>query len=79
MLLRTAAAPDVFGTCDKLTSGEVCDVLSVRRLCVYAQDDEYAAAGATIVAHAASFKSDIVLKIRPPTIEEADMLKERAK
>jgi alanine dehydrogenase len=46
---------------------------------VYAQDDEYAAAGATIVDHAASFKSDIVLKIRPPTIEEADMLKERAK
>lgn len=42
-------------------------------------DDEYAAAGASIVDHAASFKSDIVLKIRPPSLEEADMLKERAK
>jgi alanine dehydrogenase len=54
-----------------------CAALFVSSL--FAQDDEYAAAGATIVDHAASFKSDIVLKIRPPTIEEADMLKERAK
>lgn len=44
-----------------------------------AQDEEYQAAGATIVDHAASFKADIVLKIRPPTMQEADLLQERAK
>eukprot|EP00775_Hariotina_reticulata_P007046 gene7046-7260_t len=42
-------------------------------------DEEYKAAGATIVDHAASLKGDIVLKVRPPTLAEVDQLKEKAK
>lgn len=43
------------------------------------QDDDYKAAGATIVDKAASFKADVVLKVKPPSMQEADMLKERAR
>lgn len=44
-----------------------------------AQDEEYRAAGATIGDHATCFGADVVLKIRPPTMQEADLLNERAK
>lgn len=43
------------------------------------QDDDYKAAGATIVDKATCFKADIVLKVKPPSLQEADMLKERAR
>lgn len=43
------------------------------------QDEDYKAAGATIVDKAVSFKADIVLKVRAPTMDEVDMLKERAR
>jgi hypothetical protein len=43
------------------------------------QDDDYKAAGATIVDKATSFKADIVLKVKPPSLQEADLLKERAR
>lgn len=42
-------------------------------------DDDYKAAGATIVDKATSFKADIVLKVKPPSLQEADLLKERAR
>jgi alanine dehydrogenase len=43
------------------------------------QDDDYKAAGAKIVDRAAAFQADIVLKVKPPSLKEADMLKERAR
>lgn len=43
------------------------------------QDDDYKAAGAKIVDKAACFQADIVLKVKPPSLKEADMLKERAR
>lgn len=43
------------------------------------QDEDYTAAGATIVDKAASWGADIVLKVKPPTLQEADMIKERAR
>lgn len=49
------------------------------RYVVSPQDEEYQAAGAKLVDHASSFKADIVLKIRPPTVQEADLLNERSK
>lgn len=55
-----------------------CYLTPVHCVCAQ-QDEEYQAAGAKIVDHASSFKADIVLKIRPPTIQEADLLNERAK
>lgn len=41
-------------------------------------DEDYKKAGATIASHKDAFKQDIVLKIRPPTLEEADLMKPEA-
>jgi NAD/NADP transhydrogenase alpha subunit len=43
------------------------------------QDEEYEAAGAKIVDHRTALGQDIVLKIRPPTLQEVDSMKEHAK
>ena len=43
------------------------------------QDEDYSKAGAKIADHQAAFHQDIVLKIRPPTMAEADLLKDEAK
>ncbi len=44
------------------------------------QDAEFKAAGAQIVpSHDAALAQDIVLKVRPPTMDEVDKLKEHAK
>lgn len=50
-----------------------------RCYCHTTQDDDYKAAGATIVDKATCFQADIVLKVKPPSLKEADMLKERAR
>jgi NAD(P) transhydrogenase subunit alpha len=42
-------------------------------------DDAYVAAGAVLVEQAGALgESDVVLKVRPPTLEEADVLREHA-
>jgi NAD(P) transhydrogenase subunit alpha len=41
-------------------------------------DAQYAAAGATLVERAEAWRSDIVLKLRPPLLEEVDQLREGA-
>jgi alanine dehydrogenase len=43
------------------------------------QDDDYKAAGATIVDKATTMKADVVMKVKPPSMQEVDMLKERAR
>ena len=44
------------------------------------QDEEFKAAGARIVSrHDDALGQDIVLKIRPPTLDEADKIKEHAR
>lgn len=44
----------------------------------YFSDEEYTAAGATIVDRAAAFGSDIVVKVRPPSDEEVGLMKSGA-
>jgi NAD(P) transhydrogenase subunit alpha len=39
-------------------------------------DEQYVAAGATVVDRAAAWTADIVLKLRPPTLDEAGQLRE---
>ncbi|WKY17329.1 hypothetical protein Q1695_001716 [Nippostrongylus brasiliensis] len=41
-------------------------------------DEEYASHGAEIVGHEAAFRADIVLKVRPPSIAEAALLKDNS-
>ncbi|KXZ50714.1 hypothetical protein GPECTOR_15g398 [Gonium pectorale] len=41
-------------------------------------DEEYAAAGATVVEADAALSADVVLRVRPPAIEEVDKMKEGA-
>jgi alanine dehydrogenase len=43
------------------------------------QDEDYVKAGAKIADTKAAFHQDIVLKIRPPTMNEVDLLKDEAK
>jgi len=42
-------------------------------------DEEYKAAGAKIADHRTALGQDVVLKIRPPTLQEVDSMKEHAK
>ena len=39
-------------------------------------DDQYGAAGGTLVDRAAAWSADIVLKLRPPTLDEVDQLRD---
>lgn len=56
-----------------------CNPHATAVLMLLLQDNDYKEAGAKIVDHGTALQQDIVLKVRPPSMEEVDQLKERAK
>jgi NAD(P) transhydrogenase subunit alpha len=75
---RVATVPDVVGKLIKL--GFSVAVESGAGDAANFADDTYVAAGATVLPSAADIwgQSDIVFKVRPPTLDEAAMLREGA-
>ncbi|MDX2093018.1 MAG: Re/Si-specific NAD(P)(+) transhydrogenase subunit alpha [Kofleriaceae bacterium] len=71
---RVAASPQVVGKWvkagwDVVVEGGAGDEAAY-------PDEQYVAAGATVVERAAAWHADIVLKLRPPTLDEAGQLRE---
>lgn len=81
-MCHTKSQPSQYAShCPRFHNDTVDRVITDTGACtdVAVQDEDYKAAGATIADRNTSFKADIVLKVRAPTLQEVDLLKERAR